>query len=123
MKTKSGEVITLKEFGHRWKEGIAGITQLQQMKAQIQGTYISILGIIMGIIVNCFYLKSYWWVVLILIGALIVTGVSLIGMKQKYWSLKQMEDILKSIDLPTTNIINQDNINTMEEGKKDEDKL
>jgi len=91
--TKSGEVITWKEFFHRWKEGIAGITPAQALKASIQGTYITILGIILGIIASIINYKNTWWVVIILIGALIITIIQLIGMKQKLKVFKMIEGV------------------------------
>ena len=97
-KTRTGEIISWKEFGTRWKAGIEGITPLQQLKSQIQGTYISLLGIIFGIIASSLSWKQYWWIIIILIGAFIVTASGLVGMKQKYKDLMVMETLVKSID-------------------------
>lgn len=91
-KTKTGEVITWKEFFKRWKAGIEGITPAQSLRASIQGTYITILGIILGIIASIINYKNAWWIIIILIGALIITVIQLIGMKQKLKIFQMMEN-------------------------------
>lgn len=113
---KTGEKISWKEAGKRFKAGVEGITPLQQAKISIQGTWISIAGVILGIIVSIVTIKSLWWVLVILIGGLVVTLSSLIGMYQKYWGLKKINDIMNSV---TTNFINEDNTDIKEEIKED----
>lgn len=127
--TKLGEKISWKEAGKRFKQGIEGITPIQQLKIQIQGTWISILGIILGIIVNMFFLKNFWWIIVILIGAVIVTGISQIGQYQKYWAMKEIESRMKlleaietNVESTTTNFINTDNLINCK-GEKEDDKI
>ena len=97
-KTKNGEVITWKEFFKLWGKGIEGITAYQQVKAQIQGTYIITLGIILGIISTLFNIKLLWWVLIILIGGLINTIIGLIGLIQKKNMLKNFEKLNYEIE-------------------------
>lgn len=92
---KQGNELTFKQFMKRWKSGLEGITQLQQAKGQISGTYITVLGIIFGIIVSFFNWQSFWWLIIILIGALINTLVGLLGLYQKYWQLKKIDQMFK----------------------------
>ena len=88
---RAGKPVEVKEFFSRWKQGIEGITPLQQTKAIVNGTWISLLGIVLGIIVSLFQLKNFWWIVIILIGAFIVSGMGQIGNLQKYYALKKFE--------------------------------
>ena len=91
-KTKTGEKITWNEFFKRWKQGIAEITPAQNLRASITGTWITISGIILGIIASAINYKNTWWVVIILVGALIITGLQLITMKQKLKIFEMMEN-------------------------------
>src|SRR3990167_7670328 len=81
--TKTGEKVSWKEFFKRWKKGIEEITPEQQIKTQLNGTKISIAGIFAGIVVSFVYYDKFWWVGLILIGALINSIVQYIGLLQK----------------------------------------
>jgi membrane glycosyltransferase len=92
--TKSGEQISWREFMSRWRKGIEGITAIQQYKAQLSGTYNSLAGIVFGIIVCLFGIKTLWWLMIILIGGLINMYVSYIGIKQKIKALQDIEDML-----------------------------
>lgn len=94
---KQGKELSFKEFISRWKDGVEGITPLQQTKTQMMGTWISITGILAGIVVNALIrLKNvWWWLEIILIGSLIITSVSMIGMYQKYLMQKKSEELMK----------------------------
>lgn len=98
-KDKQGNELNFKQFMQRWKDGVNGITPLQQNKIQLQGTIISIAGIILGMIASLFALKTLWWLEIVLIGALINTTISAIGIYQKvlmyknFQSLEQLEQI------------------------------
>ena len=81
--TKSGEEIDWKEYFHRWKLGIQGITMEQKLTVQIRGVQIMIIGILMGLFVSIFGWKKLWWVVIILIGVLINTIVQYLGLLQQ----------------------------------------
>lgn len=91
MKDNQGNTLTTKEFMRRWKQGIVGITPMQQARITVQGTCITILGIVLGIIATFFDLGALWWVLIILLGALVVTSMQLIGQWQRYKILKGFE--------------------------------
>lgn len=98
MKDAQGNKITTKEFMHRWKAGIEGVTPIQQTKGQINSTWIMILGMFFGIIVMAFNLKTFWWVEIILCAGLFNTLIQLLGLKQKLKLLKQFMIIPESVE-------------------------
>ena len=87
---KKGEYRTWKEFFREWKTGMEKVTPLQQSTIQLWGIVISLIGIVWGIIFSI--RLSYWWMMVILIGALIVVSVQFLGVYQRKTLLKQMED-------------------------------
>ena len=68
MRDKSGKKINSKEFFSRWKRGIQGITPFQQIKIQIRSTWITIIGLLCGIVISAVNLEVLWWLLLILVG-------------------------------------------------------
>lgn len=99
-KTKSGEKISFKQFLGRWKKGIEGINALQQTKMQLMGIWITITGILSGIVVNALIRMEniWWWVEIILVGSLIVTGAQVLGIYQKYVSLKTIQKAMDDLE-------------------------
>lgn len=91
---RDGKWITAKEFGQRWKKGVEGITPLAQVRSQLTFTWITLSGILCGIIVSAWNLTSLWWLGIILIAAFGNTIVGFIGIYQKY---KQLLRIQKAI--------------------------
>lgn len=93
-KTKSGEIISWKEYFKRWKAGIDGITPVQKLKGDIYGTTISLLGYFIAIGILLYQGDFMGWLsyalLLIFIGSSITTGLKLISLKQQ---LKFMEDL------------------------------
>lgn len=92
-KTKTGEVISWREFGKRWKQGIQAITPMQQTKTQLMGQMIVMIGIVVGIIFS--FQLDYSWLFLILLGSFFVSGVGMLGTYQRFLALLQMEKMLK----------------------------
>ena len=90
-KDKKGNKLTFKEFMKRWGKGIEGITPLQKMKTQILGTRIMLLGMFLGLLVSIYGWKDLWWVGIILIGALINTGVQYLALRQQKKLLENLE--------------------------------
>ncbi len=86
---KEGNKLTPGEFASRWKEGINKVTPLQQIKVSMFGYLIIVAGILVGIVSAIIY-KS-WWLLIILIGSIVVTGVQFLGMFQRYNLLKKIE--------------------------------
>lgn len=80
---KEGNKLTPKEFLSRWKEGMKGITPLQQVKTQMFGTRIILLGLLCGIIFCIMGIKNLWWLLIILVGGLFNTLVQYLGLWQK----------------------------------------
>ena len=91
-KDKQGNKLSKKEFFERFKEGIEGVTPLQQTKMQLNSFYIIIIGIGCGIVICFFSLKTLWWLLIILIGAMFNSVVQLLGTYQKYLLLKKVYD-------------------------------
>jgi hypothetical protein len=91
IKIKSGEKITAGEFLDRWKKGIAKVTPLQQVNNQLRSTWIIIIGIVAGIVISIMNIKTLWWLLIILVGALGNTLMQLLGLVQKRNMLKQLE--------------------------------
>ena len=97
---KTGEKLSFRGFLKRWAKGIEGITALQQAKAQVMGTWITLVGITAGIIVTAIVRiqNMWWWIEVILVGSLIVTGTAQIGAIQKFKRLKAVEmEMLESM--------------------------
>lgn len=110
-KTKDGERISFREFMLRFKNGLTNITPVQKIKTQVVGTRITLLGLFLGLIVTIIAIKILWWVMIILIGAIINTGVQYLGLIQQKRLLENMEKMF------------EDNIPNENGGKKDETKL
>lgn len=90
-KDKAGNQLTWKEYMARWKEGINGVTNLQRLKIQSKGVNIQLLGILLGIVMSIITIKAMWWVMIILIGAIIVTGSQKLGLMQQINKIEQIE--------------------------------
>lgn len=83
-----------KQFIAKWKEGVKGITPLQQLEAQLPSFFLIFIGIVIGIIVN---IKTQtWWLLIILIGALGINFMSFIAVYQKYLVLQGIQKELNS---------------------------
>lgn len=85
------------QFIEKWKKGILSVTELQKIKTQINSTWIVMIGIILGLIVMFFNAKNFWWLIIILIGALFNTAVQLLGLYQKKVWLVKIENIQKEV--------------------------
>jgi len=97
-KDKEGKKLTAREFLARFKEGILGITPQQSNKTQIFGTRLILLGLFLGLFISIYAWRNLWWVAIILIGALINTGVQYLGLRQQNKLFKNIEDQLASND-------------------------
>ncbi len=108
-KTKTGEKLKFKEFIKRWKSGVEGITGLQQKKMQLMGIWITISGVIAGIVVNALIRvkNMWWWMEIILVGSLILILIQFLGTYQAYKRFKLIDIQIKEIE--KTNIENKEN--------------
>ena len=98
-KDKKGEKLTFKQFIKRFKLGVEGITPLQQTKTSMMGLWITITGMIAGIIVNALIrlTNMWWWIEIILIGSLIISLVQMLGFYQKYRRFKLIDKQLREV--------------------------
>jgi len=94
-KNKKGEKLSFKDFIKEWKIGISGISPSQKLKTQIGGTKIMLIGLFLGLCVAVYGWKNLWWVGIILIGALLNTGVQFLGLKQQKKILDDLEEQFK----------------------------
>lgn len=92
---REGKWIDAKEFSERFKAGVVKVTPLQQTRTQLLFTWITVIGIICGIVVSIWNIKNLWWLGIILIAGLGNTIVGIIGIYQKYNQLKKIEDMIK----------------------------
>ena len=93
---KTKERVSWKEFFRQWKDGMNRITPLQQCIIIQFGQLISLVGVIWGIVFSV--IIGYYWMMVILIGALIVVGTQLLGNWQKKFILKQIDAAMKQAD-------------------------
>jgi hypothetical protein len=98
-KDREGKEVSRKEFIERWKKGIAMVTPLQQTKSQIFFTYITIIGLLCGIVVSIWQFKTLWWLAIILLAGLGNTIIGLIGIIQKRNQLERVEKMIKEQNL------------------------
>jgi len=103
-KTKTGEKLSFKDFVKRWKDGLTNITPIQKIKTQIGGTRIMLIGLFLGLAVSIYGWKNLWWVGIILIGALINTGVQYLGLIQQRKLLDNLEKQFEEPEEPQDNI-------------------
>jgi len=96
---KKGRKLTFRQFLRRWRSGVEGITPLQQSKTSLMGIWITMTGIISGIVVNALVRMEniWWWVEIILIGSLVLTTVQFISILQKYYIHKKVEETMRQI--------------------------
>ena len=116
-KDKFGNKLTFKEFITKWGEGISGISPLQKLKTQIGGTKIMLIGLFLGLCVSIYGWKNLWWVGIILIGALLNTGVQYLGLKQQKKILDDLEEQFKEPE--EDNVLDLDKINKERFPEKD----
>jgi uncharacterized membrane protein len=81
------------EFFRRWKHGIMLITPWQQTWISLMGTLIVVFGVVSGIMIN-----TIKWLDIVLIGSLILTLLSLLGVIQKLIQLAQFRELERGIE-------------------------
>jgi len=100
LKDVKGEEVKTREFFKRWKAGIEGITPLQQAKTNLMGNWITLSGVLAGIVVNAVVrMENQWlWIETILFGSLILIVIQMIGGLQKYWRFKVIDKAQKKLE-------------------------
>lgn len=96
-KKSTGEWKTIREFLSEVKEGMEKVTPLQQTIVTLWGIFISIIGIVWGIIFSIGI--GYKWMALILVGGLIVAIFQFLGNWQRKQVLDRMEAAYQMADL------------------------
>ena len=94
---KEGNKLSFKEFMGRWKKGIEGITPLQQAKSNFISGWIMVVGIVAGIVASLFNIKNFWWVIIILVAALINSIINQIAAWQRYKTYRSIDESLKEL--------------------------
>jgi len=77
-----------------------GISPIQQSRTTILGNWITLSGILAGIIINALVrVKNQWiWIEVILLGSLVLVVIQMIGGLQKYWRFKEVDKIQKKLE-------------------------
>lgn len=94
-KDKNGKWIDAKEFSSRFKSGVNKVSPIQQTRMQLLFSWITIIGIVCGILVSIWQIKTLWWLGIILLAALGNTLVGIVGLYQRYTQLKNIATIIK----------------------------
>ncbi len=89
---KYGNYLTIRQYIKKWEKGIEGVTPLQQAGMTFRSTWIILLGITLGIFVCFLNLKTLWWLLVILIGALFNTIIQQIAGYQRLQILRRLEN-------------------------------
>ncbi|MFW6233413.1 MAG: hypothetical protein ACOC3Z_02000 [Nanoarchaeota archaeon] len=95
-KDKKGKEIDAKEFASRWREGIQGVTPLQQKKVSLWSMIPLFAGIFWGIIITL--MGKTYWLCLILCASLPLTTINLISTLQQYWSIKKVQEVMEELE-------------------------
>jgi len=95
--TKTGEKISWKEFISRWKNGIEGITPLQQTKSLFTSNVIMFIGMVLGFIISLFNFKTLFWLTIVLAGGIINIFINMLSTWQKMALLLKLEQDMNSI--------------------------
>ncbi len=100
---KDGKKLTFTEFKGRWKQGVMSVSVLQQARSQATGYWFIIAGIIWGVVYSI--QNSFWWLMLIMIGALLINLIAWFANHQKIKLLSGIEETLKKAnEAPGTGI-------------------
>lgn len=101
-KTPKGEELTFGEFMSKWKKGMEDaailMSPLKQVQGQIRFTKIIVIGLILGLAVSIYKFKDFWWVFVILFGALGNTLFTLVGLVQRRKQLETMDNLLNPLE-------------------------
>lgn len=92
---KEGNKLTFKQFMARWKEGVNRVTPQQQLDAQIRFTWLTLIGILAGVIVTSLHFATLWWLTIILVASFANTGIGLVALWQKRNMFRTIENSMK----------------------------
>lgn len=97
IRNRDGKSYSLREFFSKWKEGIQGITPLQQKEGERTSYLIILFGVFAGLIAAI--MTKTAWLVIIMIGSLGLLIFQFIACLQMLWALQKQEEIMKSIPI------------------------
>ena len=93
-RTKSGEIITWKEFMKRWKEGMQTLSPKQRTQNDILACWIMLIGFIFSIIALLFFNETFgvvtYGIIIIFIGSIYSNSIKLFSL---YGQLKVFKNI------------------------------
>lgn len=90
-KDKEGNELSYAEFMERWKTGMEGVTQVQQLGMQIWSLRIMLIGILCGFVIALIGYKNLWWLAIILFAAFFNTVIQYLGVWQKKRIFEKLE--------------------------------
>ena len=73
----------------RFKKGVEMITPMQTTKINLIGNILVVIGVLIGLYATF----GTWWLFIILIGSLLLTGMALLGVLKTYFMLRKIEEI------------------------------
>lgn len=94
-KDANGRWIDAKEFKERFSKGVQQVTPLQQVNSQVLFSWITIIGIVCGMVVCIINAKTLWWLGIILVAALGNSAVGLIGLYQRKIQLDNIQKMIE----------------------------
>jgi hypothetical protein len=94
-KTKSGEIISWKEFFKRWKFGMKNLTPVQRTKNDLVSTGIIFTGFLIGLFALIFFNETFgaltYGLILIFLGSVYSNIIKLFGLKAQLDLFKDIE--------------------------------
>jgi len=102
-KTKSGEVISWKEFGKRWKTGMQNLSPKQRSQNDILSTWITLIGFIASIIALLFFNDKFglvtYGIIIIFIGSIYSNSIKLFSLYGQLKVFQNIENQLKESEV------------------------
>ena len=98
-RTKSGEIISWKEFGKRWKIGMQNLTPKQRTQNDILSSWIVLLGFVLSIAALIFFNEELgmltYGLIIIFIGNTYANGIKLFSLYGQLKVYTNMENMFK----------------------------
>lgn len=84
-----------REFFKRWGEGIKNLSPRQQLQSRLVGTIGTVVGLLLAWVVML--TKGMWYFSIIMFFAIFLQVISLIGTRQQYVAMVEMEKQMESV--------------------------
>jgi len=124
-KKKDGTKITWNEFFKLWKEGMQNITPIQRLTNESRGTFIILLGFIVGTVALFVFMDKFpvglftWALILIFVGNTWTTSVRWLGLKQQLKAFKNMDVQSINVDKIFDSLEDENKIKELEKRMKE----